>query len=204
MSTMKRFLDNDFPTKAYSYEISNIEILKGTVAPVARPNDRISMDVNSLLNGVTNVNGVPLLVQYYKDRAAEDLEWYYATLYAAERGDVRSLELLIDEGADINDFAMESEQSPLSVALENGRDDAALWILDHGAKLYVERYCCDVCNMTYSIGPEGLLEAAVTGGCHKSARRLMKLGANPDKPDCHGETPRQFAQRVGKSGFFPD
>ena len=60
-TTLKRFLDNNFPSKAYSYEISNIEILRGTAAPVARPSNKISMDVSILLNGVCDVNGVPLL-----------------------------------------------------------------------------------------------------------------------------------------------
>ena len=60
-TTLKRFLDNNFPSKAYSYEISNIEILRGTAAPVARPSNKISMDVGILLNGVCDVNGVPLL-----------------------------------------------------------------------------------------------------------------------------------------------
>ena len=49
------------PSKAYSYEISNIEILRETAAPVARPSNKISMDVNILLNGVCDVNGKPLL-----------------------------------------------------------------------------------------------------------------------------------------------
>ena len=48
-------------TKAYSYEISNIEILKGNAAPVARPNNRTSMSTEILLNGVCDVNGQPLL-----------------------------------------------------------------------------------------------------------------------------------------------
>ena len=51
----------EVPSKAYSYEISNIEILRGTAAPVARPSNKISMDVGILLNGVCDVNGVPLL-----------------------------------------------------------------------------------------------------------------------------------------------
>ena len=60
-AALMRFLDNNFPSKAYSYEISNIEILRGTAAPVARPSNKISMDVSILLNGVCDVNGVPLL-----------------------------------------------------------------------------------------------------------------------------------------------
>ena len=61
-TTIKRLLDSHEPHKAYSYEITNVEVLKGNAAPVARPNDRApTFDVNILLNGVCDVNGTPLL-----------------------------------------------------------------------------------------------------------------------------------------------
>lgn len=60
-TTLKLYRDTSMPTKAYSYEISNIEILKGNAAPVARPNNRTSMSVGILLNGVLDVNGRSLL-----------------------------------------------------------------------------------------------------------------------------------------------
>ena len=45
-----------------SYEINNIEVLKGTAESVIQPNDKTPMiDTNILLNGVCDVNGVPLL-----------------------------------------------------------------------------------------------------------------------------------------------
>ena len=47
--------------KAYSYEISNIEVLKGNAGVVPLPSDKTSMDVDILLNGVCDVNGVPLV-----------------------------------------------------------------------------------------------------------------------------------------------
>ena len=60
--TLKAYTDANEKTKAYSYEITNVEVLKGNAAPVARPSDRAStFDVNILLNGVLDVNGVPLL-----------------------------------------------------------------------------------------------------------------------------------------------
>ena len=40
-AALMRLRDNNFPSKAYSYEISNIEILRGTAAPVARPSNKI-------------------------------------------------------------------------------------------------------------------------------------------------------------------
>ena len=60
-TTLKFFKDLAAPTKAYSYEVSNIEVLKGIAAPVALPSDKTSIDVRILLNGVCDVNGVPLL-----------------------------------------------------------------------------------------------------------------------------------------------
>ena len=61
-TTLKRYYNRADPTKAYSYEITNVEVLRGTVAPIARPSDKNStFDVTILLNGVCDVNGVPLL-----------------------------------------------------------------------------------------------------------------------------------------------
>ena len=60
-TTMKIYHERGRRSKAYSYEISNIEILKGNAAPVARPNNRTSMSTKILLNGVCDVNGRPIL-----------------------------------------------------------------------------------------------------------------------------------------------
>jgi len=60
-TTVKIFGGAGFAHKAYSYEICNIEILKGYVGSNARPRDRISMSTGILLNGVCDVNGAPLI-----------------------------------------------------------------------------------------------------------------------------------------------
>jgi len=59
--TLKRYVDANENPKAYSYEISNIEVLKGNAGDVPLPSDKTSMNVAILLNGVLDVNGVPLL-----------------------------------------------------------------------------------------------------------------------------------------------
>ena len=59
--TLKQYVDPNEKAKAYSYEISNIEVLKGNAGVEPLPSDRTSMDVSILLNGVCDVNGVPLL-----------------------------------------------------------------------------------------------------------------------------------------------
>ena len=60
-TTLKIYDGSCDGTKAYSYEISSIEILRGNAAPVARPNDRNPMPTRILLNGVVTVNGVSLI-----------------------------------------------------------------------------------------------------------------------------------------------
>ena len=49
------------PTKAYSYEISSIEVLAGNCRVVTRPNTIASMSVSMLLKDVLNGNGEFLL-----------------------------------------------------------------------------------------------------------------------------------------------
>ena len=60
---------NSEDTKAYSYGISNIEVLKGNAGVEPLPSDKTSMDVGILLNGVCDVNGVPLLSGLSADKS---------------------------------------------------------------------------------------------------------------------------------------
>ena len=116
---------------------------------------------------------------------------------AAEAGDLSRCKQLVSEGADINCFVMESEASAVTVALENGHEDVFFWLLDRGVELEHEQYCCDVCGMTYEITKEMLLESAITGGCVNAIEALVARGADWDKCDQYGETPREYAKRIG-------
>ena len=60
-TTIKIFTTSSAASKAYSYEISNIEILRGYVGTEVQPRDKISIAADILLNGVCDVNGMPLL-----------------------------------------------------------------------------------------------------------------------------------------------
>jgi len=66
-TTIKIYREKGRGNKAYAYEISNIEILKGNAAPVARPNDKTSMTTEILLQGVRDVNGMPLIGSQRKE-----------------------------------------------------------------------------------------------------------------------------------------
>lgn len=57
-STLKLYRDSHNPTKTYSYEISNIEILTDATT---LHGIKTSMDLSLLLNGVTDATGNPLL-----------------------------------------------------------------------------------------------------------------------------------------------
>ena len=59
-TTLKVYDGSRDGTKAYSYEISSIEILKGNAALIARPSNKTSMPTEILLNGVLDVNGRPI------------------------------------------------------------------------------------------------------------------------------------------------
>ena len=60
-TTVKIFTASPAASKAYSYEIRNIEILRGYVGTEVQPRDKISIATCILLNGVCDVNGAPLL-----------------------------------------------------------------------------------------------------------------------------------------------
>lgn len=57
-TTLKRVVDSVKTSKAYSYEVSEIEVLKGNAEPgEARPSNRTSIAGEILLQGVRDVNG---------------------------------------------------------------------------------------------------------------------------------------------------
>ena len=61
-TTLKVHADAHHPTKAYSYEITNVEVLRGNAESVIRPSDNTpTFDVSILLQGVRGVNGELLL-----------------------------------------------------------------------------------------------------------------------------------------------
>ena len=61
-TTLKLHKDPNQPTKAYSYEISNVEVLRGNAEYAIQPsNNTPTFDVSILLKDVRDVNGVLLI-----------------------------------------------------------------------------------------------------------------------------------------------
>jgi len=61
-TTLKLHKDQGQPTKAYSYEITNVEVLRGNAEYAIQPsNNTPTFDTRILLHGVTDVNGKPLV-----------------------------------------------------------------------------------------------------------------------------------------------
>lgn len=78
-TTLKLHKQLNQPTKAYAYEITRIEILKGNVEDefslILQPSDRISISRSILLNGVTDVNG-----EQYIRRNVEGIDEKYGEI----------------------------------------------------------------------------------------------------------------------------
>lgn len=77
-TTLKMHKQLNQPTKAYAYEITEIEILKGNAGDefslMLRPSDRTSIPSHILLNGVTDVNGVRYVGGNNKDIRGRNME----------------------------------------------------------------------------------------------------------------------------------
>ncbi len=56
-----------------------------------------------------------------------------ALLFASRQGDLKTITALVDAGADVNEIDPGDKISPLLIAIINGRFDAAMYLLDHGA-----------------------------------------------------------------------
>ncbi|MBL8035024.1 MAG: ankyrin repeat domain-containing protein, partial [Leptospiraceae bacterium] len=54
---------------------------------------------------------------------------------AAEQGDLTAMQLLVEQGADVNGLSRWGSETPLMKAAYYGQIEAAVWLLDHGADI---------------------------------------------------------------------
>jgi ankyrin repeat protein len=102
-------------------------------------------------------------------------------LFAAQQGNVESVRLLLDAGADVNDTAPIGT-SALVVATHSGHRDAATLLLDRGADPNA-----DAAGYT-------ALHAAVLLGDVESVRALLAHGAKPNVKLTKGNPVRKYGQ----------
>ncbi|MCE1246242.1 MAG: ankyrin repeat domain-containing protein [Firmicutes bacterium] len=106
------------PTEKYGYTPSHLAVKAGNLKKVKQLVEK-GADVNALT--IRERGGTPLHI-------------------AAETGNIPILRYLISKGAKVNPVFNIGGESPLSLALENNRDEAALFLMMKGADIRVKNH----------------------------------------------------------------
>ncbi|CAH1404935.1 unnamed protein product [Nezara viridula] len=105
---------------------------------------------------------------------------------AAEEGNFDVLQLLLDNGADLNE-ATSSKRRPIHFAAERGHDLCLSWLLLHGADIESK-----------DISWQTPLHKAAAGGHIEAVRVLLGNSANLEAEDRLGRLPLHHAAKNGK------
>lgn len=105
-------------------------------------------------------------------------------LNAARDGNIKELESLISDGADVNTSDI-FDNTPLSVSAHFGRTETAAFLIQQGAH---------VDGIGRGMTP---LQCAVHHGHHETANLLVNQGADPDLAIKNGDTPLLIAANKG-------
>ena len=123
-------------------------------------------------------------------------------MHAVEDGDMERFENLVAAGADVNLGNREAEEWPIVIAAENGREEMFFRLVELGAKLEVDEYCCPTCDMWYGFKKADLFCAATESGSTRIARYLCFMGVRPWSKTRSmvygGQTVREFAKLHNK------
>lgn len=127
-------------------------------------------------------------------------------MHAVEDGDRKRFEELIADGADVNIGNLEAETYPITLAAEYGREEMFFRLIELGASMDVDQYCCPCCDMWYGFNPADLFVLAMGAGSVKIARYLSFMGVRPwsstrSLRNC-GDTVREVAKASGNVDFI--
>lgn len=131
-----------------------------------------------------------------------DDDFWTPLMHAVKDGDPRCFEELIADGADVNMGDLETETYPITLAAEYGREEMFFRLIELGASMDVDQYCCPCCDMWYGFNPADLFVLAMESGSVKIARYLRFMGVRPWSTRYYGETIRQSAKVSGKEDFL--
>ena len=137
-----------------------------------------------------------------KDVNEYDEHFWTPLMHAVEDGDMVRFEKLIEAGANVNVGDLESETYPITLAAELGREEMFFRLVELGAKLDVDEYCCPTCDMWYGFNLADLFVLAAQAGSVKIARFLWDMGVRPES-NCRSMcTGGQKVQEIlaGKNG----
>ena len=127
-------------------------------------------------------------------------------MHAVEDGDRKRFEELIADGADVNIGNLEAETYPITLAAEYGREEMFFRLIELGASMDVDQYCCPCCDMWYGFNPADLFVLAMEAGSVKIARYLSFMGVCPwssTRSLCNcGDTVREAAKTSGNGDFL--
>ena len=135
-----------------------------------------------------------------------DAGFWTPLMHAVEGGDQKCFEELIADGADVNMGDLESETYPITLAAEYGREEMFFRLIELGASMDVDQYCCPCCDMRYGFNPADLFVLAMEAGSVKIARYLSFMGVRPwsstrSLRNC-GDTVREVAKASGNVDFI--
>ena len=149
---------------------------------------------NELLDSVGKVQ-ISMINEY-------DDDFWTPLMHAVEDGDMKRFEELIADGADVNIGNLEAETYPITLAAEYGRDEMFFRLIELGASMDVNQYCCPCCDMWYGFNPADLFVYAMMAGSVKIARFLRSKGVRPWSTRYYGETVLQSAKASGREDFL--
>ena len=106
---------------------------------------------------------------------------------------------------DVNEFD-DDFWTPLMHAVGDGDMERFESLVELGANLDVERYCCPMCDMWYCFNKADLFCAAIESGSVRIARYLRFMGVRPwsrtKSMRINGKTVREFAKELGRKDFL--
>ncbi|MCR5840098.1 MAG: ankyrin repeat domain-containing protein [Kiritimatiellae bacterium] len=126
---------------------------------------------NELLDSVGKVQ-ISMVNEY-------DDDFWTPLMHAVEDGDMKRFEELIADGADVNIGNLEAETYPITLAAEYGHDEMFFRLIELGARMDVNQYCCPCCDMWYGFNPADLFVYAMEAGSVRIARYLYFMGVRP-------------------------
>jgi len=108
-----------------------------------------------------------------------DDDFWTPLMHAVEDGDMKRFEELLAEGAHVNMGNLEAETYPITLAAEYGRDEMFFRLVELGAEIDIDQYCCPCCNMWFGFNPADLFVYAMEAESLGIARCLRSKGVRP-------------------------